>query len=281
MKRVSKWIGSLLIALCLAVVLFPPFFILFSSLLSEWELDFLIHEVGSYAAGSFLPIRIPPYEVDLHQFRAVLLDRPEILRTLLNTMGYAAITLAGMFLVAPLAAFVFAKLRFKGNSVLFFLYVFLLLLPFQVLCVPLYLTVSTLRLMDTPWAFILPEIFSPLYVFLLRQFMRSIPDSILEAAALDGAGLIRTYLRIILPLSKPALAVCGVLCAAKCWNMIEQPLLFLKNASLYPLSLYIHEMMNAGQAEFLSTCVLAAVPVLLLFLIFNDDLMDGLMQMEL
>lgn len=281
MKRVSKWIGALLIALCLAVVLFPPFFILFSSLLSEWELDFLIHEVGSYAAGSFLPIRIPPYEVDLHQFRAVLLDRPEILRTLLNTMGYAAITLAGMFLVAPLAAFVFAKLRFKGNSVLFFLYVFLLLLPFQVLCVPLYLTVSTLRLMDTPWAFILPEIFSPLYVFLLRQFMRSIPDSILEAAALDGAGLILTYLRIILPLSKPALAVCGVLCAAKCWNMIEQPLLFLKNASLYPLSLYIHEMMNAGQAEFLSTCVLAAVPVLLLFLIFNDDLMDGLMQMEL
>ena len=275
MKRVSKWIGALLIALCLAVVLFPPFFILFSSLLSEWELDFLIHEVGSYAAGSFLPIRIPPYEVDLHQFRAVLLDRPEILRTLLNTMGYAAITLAGMFLVAPLAAFVFAKLRFKGNSVLFFLYVFLLLLPFQVLCVPLYLTVST------PWAFILPEIFSPLYVFLLRQFMRSIPDNILEAAALDGAGLIRTYLRIILPLSKPALAVCGVLCAAKCWNMIEQPLLFLKNASLYPLSLYIHEMMNAGQAEFLSTCVLAAVPVLLLFLIFNDDLMDGLMQMEL
>ena len=214
MKRVSKWIGALLIALCLAVVLFPPFFILFSSLLSEWELDFLIHEVGSYAAGSFLPIRIPPYEVDLHQFRAVLLDRPEILRTLLNTMGYAAITLAGMFLVAPLAAFVFAKLRFKGNSVLFFLYVFLLLLPFQVLCVPLYLTVSTLRLMDTPWAFILLEIFSPLYVFLLRQFMRSIPDSILEAAALDGAGLIRTYLRIILPLSKPALAVCGVLCAA-------------------------------------------------------------------
>lgn len=281
MKRVSKWIGALLIALCLAVVLFPPFFILFSSLLSEWELDFLIHEVGSYAAGSFLPIRIPPYEVDLHQFRAVLLDRPEILRTLLNTMGYAAITLAGMFLVAPLAAFVFAKLRFKGNSVLFFLYVFLLLLPFQVLCVPLYLTVSTLHLMDTPWAFILLEIFSPLYVFLLRQFMRSIPDSILEAAALDGAGLIRTYLRIILPLSKPALAVCGVLCAAKCWNMIEQPLLFLKNASLYPLSLYIHEMMNAGQAEFLSTCVLAAVPVLLLFLIFNDDLMDGLMQMEL
>ena len=281
MKRVSKWIGALLIALCLAVVLFPPFFILFSSLLSEWELDFLIHEVGSYAAGSFLPIRIPPYEVDLHQFRAVLLDRPEILRTLLNTMGYAAITLAGMFLVAPLAAFVFAKLRFKGNSVLFFLYVFLLLLPFQVLCVPLYLTVSTLRLMDTPWAFRLLEIFSPLYVFLLRQFMRSIPDSILEAAALDGAGLIRTYLRIILPLSKPALAVCGVLCAAKCWNMIEQPLLFLKNASLYPLSLYIHEMMNAGQAEFLSTCVLAAVPVLLLFLIFNDDLMDGLMQMEL
>ena len=145
--------------LCLAVVLFPPFFILFSSLLSEWELDFLIHEVGSYAAGSFLPIRIPPYEVDLHQFRAVLLDRPEILRTLLNTMGYAAITLAGMFLVAPLAAFVLPSCGSRGIPSCSSSTSFCCFLPFQVLCVPLYLTVSTLRLMDTPWAFILPEIF--------------------------------------------------------------------------------------------------------------------------
>ena len=103
----------------------------------------------------------------------------------------------------------------------------------------------------------------------------------LEAAALDGAGLVRIYAAIVLPVSVPALCVCGMLCAAKCWGMIEQPLLFLKTKALFPLSLYMNEMLSAGQPEFLSTCVLAVTPVLLAFLLLNDDIMKGIVQMEL
>lgn len=269
-------------AVLLALPFLLPLLVLLShSFLSGWELRQLMAGMGSFAQECFLPLHIPPMEVSLHQYRALLLERPEILRTLLNAAGYAAATLIGMLLVAPSAAFVFAKLRFRGRDALFLGYVVLLLLPFQVMCVPQTLTMDALGLMDSPLALILPEVFSPLYVFLLRQFLRSIPDSLLEAAALDGAGLVRTYASIVLPVSAPALCVCGMLCAAKCWGMIEQPLLFLDTRALFPLSLYINKMLTAGQPEFLSACVLAVTPVLLAFLLLNDDIMQGITQMEL
>lgn len=280
MKRHRRALEAALAVLLALPFLLPLLFVLSTSFLSDWELRQLMAEVGSFAEGSFLPLRIPPVEASLHQYRA-LLERPEILRTLFNSAGHTTATLAGMLLVAPPAAFVFAKLRFRGRDALFLGVVVLLLLPFQVMCVPQYLTMDALGLMDSPLALILPEIFSPLYVFLLRQFMCSIPDSVLEAAALDGAGLLRTYASVALPMSAPALCVCGMLCAAKCWGMIEQPLLFLKTRARFPLSLYVNEMLTAGQPEFLSACVLAVTPVLLLFLLLNDDIMQGITQMEL
>lgn len=280
-KRHRKALESAVAVLMALPFLLPLLVILADSFLSDWELRQLMAEVGSFVEGRFLPLRIPPVEASLHQYRAMLLNRPEILRTLFNSTGIVIVTLAGMLVVAPPAAFAFAKLRFRGRDLLFLGYVVLLLLPFQVMCVPQYLTMDALQLMDSPLALILPEVFSPLYVFLIRQFLRSIPDSLLEAAALDGAGLVRTYVSIVVPMSVPALCVCGMLCTAKCWGMIEQPLLFLKTRALFPLSLYINEMLSAGQPEFLSACVLAVTPVLLLFLLLNDDIMKGITQMEL
>lgn len=282
MKRHRRALEAAAAVLLALPFLLPLLVLLSHSFLSGWELRQLMAGMGSFAQERFLPLHIPPVEVSLHQYKAMLLERPEILRTLFNAAGYTILTLTGMLLVAPPAAFVFAKLRFRGRDALFLGYVvLLLLLPFQVMCVPQTLTMDALGLMDSPLALILPEVFSPLYVFLLRQFLRSIPDSLLEAAALDGAGLLRTYSSIVLPVSAPALCVCGMLCAAKCWGMIEQPLLFLDTRALFPLSLYINEMLTAGQPEFLSACVLAVTPVLLAFLLLNDDIMKGITQMEL
>lgn len=249
--------------------------------LSDWEARQLLAEVGRFVEGEFLAVRIPPYEASLAQYGEILLRRPEILTTFFNSLGYLLLSVGGMLLVAPAAAFAFAKLRFRGREALFYGYVLALLLPFQVLSVPLTLTMDALRLQDTPWAIVLPEVFSPLPVFLLRQFFKSVPDSVLEAAAVDGAPLWRTYLQILLPLSGPALAVAAMLSAARCWNLIEQPMLFLRTQRLHPLSLYIHEMMSASQPEFLATSVLAMLPLLLLFLLLNDEMRKGLSQMNL
>lgn len=269
---------SLLLAL---PFLLPLLLSLGFTFLGDWEVRQLLREVGRYEDGVFLPLRLPPMEASLGQYADVLLHRPEILTTFFNSLGYVLLSVGGMLLVAPPAAFAFAKLRFRGREALFYGYVLALLLPFQVLCVPLTLTMDALRLQDTPWAIVLPEVFSPLPVFLLRQFFKSVPDSVLKAAAVDGAPLWRTYLQILLPLSGPALAVAAMLSAARCWNLIEQPMLFLRTQRLHPLSLYIHEMMSASQPEFLATSVLAMLPLLLLFLLLNDEMRKGLSQMNL
>jgi multiple sugar transport system permease protein len=281
MRRRNKALSALVLMLLAAPFLLPILLVWGFTFLSDWETALLLREIGSFADKAFLPLRLPPLEASLAQYRVVLLQRPEILATFFNSLFYVLISVGGMLLVAPLAAFAFAKLRFRARDALFFFYVLALLLPFQILCVPQYLTMDALRLLDTPWAIILPEVFSPLAVFLLRQFMKSIPDSVLEAATVDGASVLALYRCIALPISRPALAVTCMLCTARCWNLIEQPLLFLSTLRLYPLSLYIHEMMGAQRPEFLVTCILAIVPVLLLFLIFNDDMRKGLRQMNL
>ena len=281
MRRRHKGREAALSLLLALPFLLPLLLSLGFTFLGDWEVRQLLREVGRYEDGVFLPLRLPPLEAGLGQYADVLLHRPEILTTFFNSLGYVLLSVGGMLLVAPPAAFAFAKLRFRGREALFYGYVLALLLPFQVLCVPLTLTMDALRLQDTPWALVLPEVFSPLPVFLLRQFLKSIPDSVLEAASLDGAPLWRVYAQIVLPLSGPALSVAVLLSAARCWNLIEQPLLFLRRKRLYPLSLYIHEMMGASQPEFLATSVLAMLPLLLLFLLCNDGMRKGLRQMNL
>lgn len=281
MRKQHVWRGAVLSLLFALPFLLPILLSLCFTFLSDWEARQLLAEVGRFVEGAFLPVRIPPYEASLAQYGEILLRRPEILTTFFNSLGYLLLSVGGMLLVAPAAAFAFAKLRFRGREALFYLYVLALLLPFQVLCVPLTLTMGALRLQDTPWAIVLPEVFSPLPVFLLRQFFKSVPDSVLEAAAVDGAPLWRRYLQILLPLSGPALAVAAMLSAARCWNLIEQPMLFLRTQRLHPLSLNIHEMMSASQPEFLATSVLAMLPLLLLFLLLNDEMRKGLSQMNL
>ena len=110
--------------------------------------------------------------------------------------------------------------------------------------------------------------------------MRAIPVGVLEAASLDGASTLQQYARVALPMSRPALVACGLLAAAKCWNMIEQPVLLLETLGKYPLSLYLHAMMGGRAPVFYASWVRGLVPLGLLFLLFGEDLMEGIAQTE-
>ena len=208
-----------------------------------------------------------------------------IWRAFINTYSFVIPKVIFTVISSVIAAYGFSRFKFKGRDMLFGIMISTLFLPQVVLNVPQYLMYNSFGWVNSPFYLPLwvPTLFATetYFVYQLVQFMRSIPDSLLEAAALDGAGLVRIYATIVLPVSVPALCVCGMLCAAKCWGMIEQPLLFLKTKALFPLSLYMNEMLSAGQPEFLSTCVLAVTPVLLVFLLLNDDIMKGIVQMEL
>lgn len=134
-----------------------------------------------------------------------------------------------------------------------------MLLPYQLMGVGQYMAMYSLKLLDNPLAQILPEIFAPFSVFFLRQYMRAIPDGVLEAAK-PRRGLHAATIRPRGPaMSRPALVACGLLAAAKCWNMIEQPVLLLETLGKYPLSLYLHAMMGGRAPVFYASCVLAPV----------------------
>lgn len=267
-------------AIAAILFLFPCLYVLNGSLMSGWETVLYWAEIQNVGGEGFLPLRMPPYEPNLHQYLELFFQRPEFLQTLINSFLYAGTSVLGMLITAPMAAFALAKLRFSGKRMVLLLFVFVMLLPYQVLSVGQYMAMRALDLLNSPWALILPEAFAPFAVFFLQQYMHSIPDSTLEAATIDGAGRMQTYLRVVLPLSRPALIAVAFLTAAKCWTMIEQPVLLLSTERKYPLSLFLHVMMGAQASAFFAACVIAIVPIFLLFLLFGDTLMESLALTE-
>jgi len=172
------------------------------------------------------------------------------------------------------AAWALAKIRLPrglGN-----LYMVLMLLPFQVLMYPEYLVLRSLGLLDTLWAVILPGIFFAYPVFLLTRFFAAIPEEILEAARLDGAGEWQIFLHIALPMGLPGLLSVGILSFLDAWNLIEQPMTFLKSRALWPLSLFLPETTLADVGLGFAAALLMLIPALLLFGLCQDALEQGI-----
>ena len=151
-----------------------------------------------------------------------------------------------------------------------------MLMPYQVTLVPNYLVIDRLNLMNTRWAIILPGIFSPFSVFILTKFMKRIPSSIVEAAKLDGAGELSIFFRIFLPLCRSVLYSVAILVFIDYWNMVEQPLILLKDEELYPLSVFLSKINQGDTGVALAIAVIYMVPPVLLFLYSEDYLIDGI-----
>ena len=174
------------------------------------------------------------------------------------------------------AAWGFARLDIPVKKVLFNLYIILMLMPFQVTMLSNYLTLNAMHLMDTQWAVILPAAFSTFPVFIMYHFFRSIPKGIIESAELDGANKFQVFLHIGVPLGSSGIVSALVLSFLDAWNLIEQPLTFLKNKTLWPLSLYLPNisMDNAGLAFVAS--VITLIPSLLVFMAGQNYLEQGI-----
>lgn len=199
--------------------------------------------------------------LSLGQFEEVLLYTWRFYVWLWNSAGYGAAILAIQIPVSILAAYGFSQFDFPGRRPLFFLYILLMLLPFQATVVSQYMILSALRLLDTRWAVILPNAFGAFGVFFLTQFMRGIDPEILQAARLDGAGQLSMLRYVILPLCKPAIAALALLGLISSWSLIDQPLLFLRSEQLLPLSLELGSQVF-GSAAFAAGVIFAVPPVL-------------------
>lgn len=221
-------------------------------------------------------LKFIPDKVSFTQYFTVLLKSPDFLYKFWNSVILVAPIVLAQLAVASIAAYGFTRWRGKVRDTIFFAYVILMLMPYQVTLVPNYLVSDFLGLLNTRWAIILPGAFAPFSVFLLTKSMRRIPVSLIESAKLDGAGEWHIFWNICLPQCRSALYSIAILVFIDYWNMVEQPLILLPDASQQPLSVYLSQI-NAGEIGIaFAAAVVYMVPGLLMFLHGEAYLVEGI-----
>ena len=221
-------------------------------------------------------LKFIPDKVSFTQYFTVLLKSPDFLYKFWNSVILVAPIVLAQLAVASVAAYGFTRWRGKIRDTIFFAYGILMLMPNQVTLVPNYLVSDFLGLLNTRWAIILPGAFAPFSVFLLTKSMRRIPASLIESAKLDGAGEWHIFWNICLPQCRSALYSIAILVFIDYWNMVEQPLILLPDASQQPLSVYLSQI-NAGEIGIaFAAAVIYMVPGLLMFLHGEAYLVEGI-----
>lgn len=253
----------------------PVLFLLTGSVTSRYELGQYLAPLSDAAKGYVYWKWMPDYPAFSH-YENVLLFTPQFYVVFWNSVKITAFILAGQLLVAVPAAWAFAIYPFPRWRLLFTVYLVLMLMPFQVTMLSSYLVLNGLHLMNTHGAVILPAVFSAFPVFLIYRSFCGIPKELLEAARVDGAGEWQIFWRMGIPLASGGILSSAVLGFLECWNLIEQPLAFLKDQSLWPLSLYLPEISldQAGYAFVAS--VITLIPALFVFLLGRDYLERGI-----
>ncbi|RAP76331.1 carbohydrate ABC transporter permease [Paenibacillus montanisoli] len=284
MKRkafISRCAITLPLALIATLMLLPIIVSFTNSLMTEEEIGSnyeLIGKMTGAATGgkdAFVNLKLLPDWVSFDQYGKVLIATPTYLNLFWNSVYMVALIIAGQVIVGALAAYAFAKLRFRGRDRLFFVYLMAMLMPFQVTLVPNYIIADRLDLLNSASAIVLPGIFGAFGVFMLRQFMLSIPGAYVEAAYMDGAGHLRIFLHIIVPLIKPGFAALVVLLFVDYWNMVEQPLIFLEDDFKQPLSVYLSVVQEEARGVGFAASVFYMLPMVLLFLNAEAHFIEG------
>jgi ABC-type glycerol-3-phosphate transport system permease component len=225
---------------------------------------------GSDAELYRLPPTFEPGNLTTDNFGKVTEQVPYF-RFFLNSIIVSTTITLAQLITCSTAAYAFARLHFKGKGVLFAVVIGSLMIPIQVTIVPLFLVMSKLGLTNTLWALILPGIFSAFGIFRLRQHVLALPMEIEEAAKLDGAGHLRTFARIVLPLSGPSIATLGILCFTYWWNDLLLPLVMISDTERQTLPVGLVLLAGRFSTGSLGTIAagiaMAIVPVLIVFVL--------------
>jgi ABC-type glycerol-3-phosphate transport system permease component len=208
-----------------------------------------------------------------------LFDRFPIDTWFTNSVLVASITTALAVFVNLLCGYALAKLHFRGRSLLFILVLSTMMIPAQAIMIPQFRMVSELGLYGTFWAVILPSAATAFGIFLARQFMLSVPDELIEAARVDGAGNLRIFFRIVLPLCKPLIAVMVLLAFMAQWNDFLWPLITLKDPELYTLPVALRFLQGQYGADYgglMAMALLSCLPLVIMFLLLQRYFVQGL-----
>ncbi|MCM3636742.1 carbohydrate ABC transporter permease [Sporosarcina luteola] len=208
-----------------------------------------------------------------------LFKKHDVGKWFFNSIYIAVVVTIGILLIDSMAGYVLAKKKFPGRNLIFWIIISTMMIPGQVTLVPLFIMVGNLGLMDTHWALILPDLSMVFGVFLMRQFMYSIPDELLEAARMDGASEWRTFWTVVLPLARPGLAALGIFTFMNVWNSFLWPIIVLNTSELYTLPVGLKTLQDANLASFkllMSGAAVAAIPMIIVFILFQRYFVKGL-----
>ncbi len=230
---------------------------------------------GQYVLS--MPPQLIPNPATLDSYRRIFELYP-IGRMLFNSLFVAGLTTIGQLITCSMAAYAFARLKFRGHNFVFLLYLATLMVPFQVTITPLFILMRIFGWINTYQGLILPGVFSAFGTFMLRQAFMTIPTEYEEAACMDGASPLTIFLKIILPLSKPALATLSVFAFMGSWNSFMWPLFIVREETLMTLPVGLATLQGRWLTEWnlvMAGAVITVLPMLLLYLFAQKYLVQG------
>lgn len=265
-KYMSKILFAALIAV-LAIIFLLPFVVMFTTSFKTMEDAFMV------------PVRIWPREFTVENYQKAINKIPYF-SYMGNTACITLLSLLGEMLVVPMVAYSLAKIRWKGAGLISGLLMGTMMLPFTVTMIPLYRTWHALGLTGTYVPLIAPHFAgNAYYIIIMRQFMKGLPNSLFEAATLDGASEFQMYLRIALPLCKPALTTVGIYTFLSAWSDYLAPLIYINKKDKMTLSLGLQQFLNEytiDWTQLMAAAVIFVLPILALFLIFQRNFVEGI-----
>lgn len=278
-------IGIIVLFMAVTAVVFmmPTILTVTNSLMSGSEISAnygkIFGNVGSgtktYIAEK-VNLKLIPDMISFSQYSTVLIKSPRYLFKFWNSIILVLPITLLQITVALIASYCFARFKSKIRSLVFFIYIILMLMPYQVTLVPNYLVANWLSIIDTRWSVILPGIFAPFSVYILTKFMRRIPSAMIEAAKLDGAGEWQIFAHICVPQCRSTVFSVAILVFIDYWNMVEQPLILLSDSEMHPLSVFLSKINSGDPGLAFAVATIYMIPTLLMFLYSEDYLIEGI-----
>ena len=267
--RVFTAFNTLLMVLLLIITAYPIYYCVVASFSDPTMLE--------KAAGKILLLPFRPLTVGAY---GKVLSHRLFLTGCRNTLFILVVGTTLNMVLTIMAGYGLSRKGLMLNPVFTFLIVFTMY--FSGGLVPGYLNIRDLGLLDTIWAIILPMTVAPFYIFLLRQYMVGLPGDMIEAAQIDGAGTLRCFIHVVLPVCQPILGAAVALSFADCWNLVEQPLTYLTtHTELYPLSVVFNQLTQQSTGVEFAGAALYTLPALLIYLYFQNDILEGVQLTEL
>lgn len=271
----KKGLIVFVLSLFSALFLLPLLFVLTGSLMGSREF------ASVYGSNQLRFPPLLPRLASLSQYGQLLLNSPGYLSVYWKSLFLAACICLLQLIVGIPCAYGFATLSFRSRKLLLFLYVIMMMMPFQVTMLPMYQLIQRLGWFDSYWALIVPEIFAPFTVFMLTQFMNQLPHELIESIQLETSSALAVCQYLVIPACKPGIVATIILSFVETWNMVEKPLLYISEIQHYPLSMLLYEAGKRVTPTTLAGCVLYTVPVFLLWICFKDEICQGIARLQI